>query len=215
MAIDTGDLRVDYQLDELLESSVSSNPIEQFEEWFKVACASSTPEPNAMVIATADAAGNPSARVVLLKEVNAQGFVFFTNYDSRKGKELAARPKAALVFNWLELQRQVRIEGRVEKLSEDDSTTYFQSRPKGSQIGAWASPQSEIIPDRNILEDKKTALEQSYAETAALPKPANWGGFLVVPQRIEFWQGRSSRLHDRLLYEAQEDGSWQLLRLAP
>lgn len=215
MAIDTGDLRVDYQLDELLENHVASNPIQQFEAWFKVACNSSTPEPNAMVIATADAEGNPSARVVLLKELNERGFVFFTNYDSRKGQELTARPRAALVFNWLELQRQVRIEGRVEKLSESASKAYFQSRPKGSQIGAWASPQSEIIPHRSILEDKKSALEKEYANTESLPKPDNWGGFLLVPQRVEFWQGRSSRLHDRLLYEIQENGSWQILRLAP
>lgn len=215
MAIDTGDFRVDYQLDELLESNVAAHPIEQFEDWFKAACSSSNPEPNAMVIATADAAGNPSARVVLLKEINKKGFVFYTNYLSRKGRELADRPQAALVFNWLELQRQVRIEGRVEKLDEAASAAYFKSRPKASQIGAWASQQSEIIPHRDILEEEKTALEKTYADAESLPKPENWGGFILVPQRVEFWQGRRSRLHDRLLYEIQTDGSWHLQRLAP
>lgn len=214
MAIDTGDLRVDYQLDELLETNAADNPFTQFERWFKEAKNSSTPEPNAMIVATVQPDGRPAARVVLLKEMNQEGFVFYTNYDSRKGQELSENPQAALVFNWLEVQRQVRIEGRVERIEPATSTAYFQSRPKGSQIGAWASPQSQVIPDRTVLEDKKAALEKEYANADELPRPANWGGFVVKPQLVEFWQGRSSRLHDRLQYERTENG-WQMVRLAP
>lgn len=215
MAIDTGDLRVDYQLDELLESNAANNPFAQFEQWLKDAINSSTPEPNAMVIATVQANGRPAARVVLLKEVTPEGFVFYTNYDSRKGRELSEHPEAAVVFNWLELQRQVRIEGRVERISPADSTAYYHTRPKGSQIGAWASPQSQIIPDRSVLENKKAALEKEYADAEQLPRPENWGGFIIKPELIEFWQGRSSRLHDRLQYELDESGAWNRVRLAP
>lgn len=208
-------MRVDYQLDELLEGQVADNPFAQFKDWFKLARASSTPEPNAMVLATADAEGNPSARVVLLKELNDQGFVFFTNYLSRKGRELVDRPRAALVFNWLELQRQVRIEGRVEKLAPEASTNYFQSRPKGSQIGAWASPQSQEIPNREVLENNKRELEENYADADTLPRPEGWGGYVVIPEVVEFWQGRSSRLHDRIIYRNTSVGTWELVRLAP
>lgn len=214
MSIDTGHLRVDYQLAELLEGHASQDPFTQFEDWFQVAKDSSTPEPNAMIVATVQPNGKPAARVVLLKKVTERGFVFYTNYESRKGQELSKTPEAALVFNWLELQRQVRIEGRVEKISAQDSTAYFQTRPKGSQLGAWASPQSTIIPDREVLENNKASLEAEYADQEKLPRPPHWGGFIVIPELIEFWQGRSSRLHDRLQYTRTGD-TWKMVRLAP
>jgi pyridoxamine 5'-phosphate oxidase len=156
-----------------------------------------------------------AARVVLLKGLTDRGFVFYTNYESRKGEELAADPTAALVFNWLELQRQVRIEGRVERLPAEQSTTYFQSRPRGSQLGAWSSPQSKKIPGRDVLEQRYQQMEERFAGQDPLPRPAHWGGYVVLPQRIEFWQGRSSRLHDRIEYQLQDDGQWTRVRLAP
>lgn len=214
MSIDTGDLRVDYRLDELLEESASTDPFEQFEQWFKAATDSDDPEPNAMIVSTVQPNGRPAARVVLLKEVTAEGFIFYTNYNSRKGQELEANPAVALVFNWLQLQRQVRIEGRAEKVTTEKATAYYRSRPKGSQLGAWASPQSEVIPGREVLETKKAALEAQYADQEELPKPDHWGGYLVKPDLIEFWQGRSSRLHDRLQYRLENDG-WTRERLAP
>ncbi|PHI19425.1 pyridoxamine 5'-phosphate oxidase [Lewinellaceae bacterium SD302] len=214
MSIDTGDLRVDYQLGELVEGQASDNPFEQFEQWFKTAKDSDCPEPNAMIVATVQADGRPAARVVLLKEVTEKGFIFYTNYNSRKGQELDENPVAALVFNWLELQRQVRIEGRVERVSPEKSTAYYQSRPKGSQLGAWASPQSQVIESREVLEKNKAALEAEFADQDNLPRPDHWGGYLVKPDLIEFWQGRSSRLHDRLCYRLI-DGEWTRERLAP
>jgi pyridoxamine 5'-phosphate oxidase len=214
MSIDTGDLRVDYQLDELLEQNASSDPFKQFEAWFKAARDSDDPEPNAMIVATVQPDGRPAARVVLLKEVTEGGFIFYTNYHSRKGQELDANPAIALVFNWLQLQRQVRIEGTVERVSTEKATAYYHSRPKGSQLGAWASPQSDVIPDREVLETKKAELETQYADQEQLPKPEHWGGYLVKPDLIEFWQGRSSRLHDRLQYRL-EGGEWTRERLAP
>lgn len=215
MAIDAGNLRVDYQADELLEANAPTNPFELFRDWFQAAQASDCPEPNAMIVATVTAAGTPAARVVLLKQATEAGFVFYTNYDSRKGQELAARPQAALVFNWLELERQVRIEGRVEKAPPETSTDYFHSRPKKSQIGAWVSPQSQEIPDRAFLEQRQTEVEAKYEQHEELPRPENWGGYVVVPTLIEFWQGRSSRLHDRLAYRREANGSWNRVRLAP
>ena len=215
MAIDAGDLRVDYQADELLESQAPANPYELFARWFTAAKESDCPEPNAMIVATVTPAGTPAARVVLLKQVlDDRGFVFYTNYDSRKGRELAGEPHAAVVFNWLELQRQVRIEGRVVKAPAEMSTDYFHSRPRKSQIGAWVSPQSQEIPDREFLEQRQREVEARYAGAEELPRPEHWGGFIVEPTLIEFWQGRSSRLHDRLAYRRTE-GNWERVRLAP
>ncbi|WP_273446690.1 pyridoxamine 5'-phosphate oxidase [Neolewinella agarilytica] len=215
MAIDAGDLRVDYQLDELLESTAPADPFALFSEWFKVAKDSGSPEPNAMVIATVTESGTPAARVVLLKQASSEGFVFYTNYESRKGRELSRKPAIAAVLNWLELQRQVRIEGTVERAAPEVSTNYFHSRPKKSQIGAWVSPQSEEIPDRNFLETRQQEVEQQYADAEELPRPEYWGGYVIKPSLIEFWQGRSSRLHDRLAYRKTEKGDWEMVRLAP
>ena len=216
MATDAHNLRVDYRAGELLEAEAADDPFVQFEGWFAAARDGDCPEPNAMVVATVNDAGHPAARVVLLKEVTERGFVFYTNYGSRKGRELAERPFAALVFNWLELERQVRVEGHVERLDPAASTAYFQSRPRKSQIGAWVSPQSEIIPDRDFLDARQRDTEARFADQDPLPRPDHWGGFLVVPSLVEFWQGRSSRLHDRLAYRrAGEDGAWHRERLAP
>ncbi len=208
------DLRQDYKLRALELSDVAADPIMQFELWFQEALRSDLLEPNAMVLATTAADGMPSARVVLLKGVNEEGFVFYTNYESQKGQALAENPKAALVFNWLELQRQVRIQGTVEKVAAALSTSYYQSRPKSSQIGAWSSPQSQVIASRTLLEQAELALQAKYAETEVLPRPPHWGGYRVRPTVIEFWQGRSSRLHDRVRYRL-ENGSWVIERLAP
>lgn len=215
------DLREDYRLKSLDFADVTSHPFPQFETWFQEALAAKILEPNAMVLATV-ADGKPSARVVLLKGLNTegsqQGFVFFTNYNSRKGLELANNPHAALCFNWLDLQRQVRIEGIVEKIPEADSDTYFQSRPFGSRIGAWASPQSQIIENRAILEENLLELTKKYENTegsSEVPRPSHWGGYVLLPSLIEFWQGRSSRLHDRICYQKMEDGTWEINRLAP
>ncbi len=215
MAIDAKDLRVDYQADELLEKDAPEGPFPLFDRWFEEAKDSDDPEPNAMIVATINADGHPAARTVLLKEVTEKGFIFYSNYDSRKGHEIDAHPHAALVFNWLELQRSVRIEGRVEKVDPATSSEYFQSRPKKSQIGAWTSPQSDVIPDRDFLEQRKADLERKYADSEVLPKPEEWGGYIVIPRMIEFWQGRSSRLHDRLVYHRQENDNWKRERLAP
>jgi pyridoxamine 5'-phosphate oxidase len=208
-------LRKDYSAHTLEMEEVSPNPVEQFQVWFEEALNAEVPEPNAMTLSTATTNGVPSARIVLLKGVTDGSFLFYTNYNSRKGQELLANPRAALTFLWHELQRQVRIEGRVEVLPAEASTRYFQSRPKGSQIGAWASPQSTQIESREVLEKKVKQLEEDYRSADALPKPEHWGGYRVVPNRIEFWQGRSSRLHDRIEYTLSEDGNWSLARLAP
>lgn len=208
-------LRQDYRLASLEVSDVGANPFLQFKKWFQEALDAQLPEPNAMTLATATPEGKPTLRVVLLKGFDENGFVFYTNYESRKGQELQANPYAALNFLWLELERQVRIEGKAIRVSNSESTAYFKSRPKGSQIGAWASPQSTVIPDRQVLEEKVQELMTTYENTEVLPKPEHWGGFIVIPDLIEFWQGRSSRLHDRIRYTLQADESWKIERLAP
>ncbi|MFC5283272.1 pyridoxamine 5'-phosphate oxidase [Pedobacter alpinus] len=207
-------LRQDYRSASLNEEDVNQNPYLQFEKWFSEALNAKVLEPNAMTLATADANCIPQARIVLLKEFTEQGFVFYTNYDSAKGKQIAENPHAALLFFWGDLERQIRIEGVVEKVSDDESTQYFQSRPKGSQLGALASPQSQTIPNRKFLEDKLNSLVEEYG-VKDIPKPEHWGGYRVIPNKIEFWQGRSNRLHDRLAYVQEKDQSWKFERLAP
>ncbi len=197
----------------LTEGMLDPDPIRQFHEWFEAATLSEIPEPNAMVLATASPAGRPSARIVLLRGYDERGFVFFTNYESRKGRELAANPHAALVFHWHDLERQVRVEGPVVQISAEESDSYFQGRPVGSRLGAWASRQSEVIADREILGARMRALELQYADRE-IPRPEYWGGYRVVPTIIEFWQGRPSRLHDRLRY-SRSDRGWLIERLSP
>jgi pyridoxamine 5'-phosphate oxidase len=207
------DLRKNYTQAGLLESDLIENPVEQFQLWFAQAVAADILEPNAMTLATVTATGKPSARIVLLKAVDDRGFVFYTNYDSQKGVELKQAPHAALVFLWADLERQVRIEGKVELVSEAEATDYFHSRPVSSQLGAWASDQSRVIADRSILERQLAQLELKY-HNQEIPKPPHWGGIRVIPEEIEFWQGRPSRLHDRLRYQLVA-GKWQIDRLAP
>jgi len=206
-------LRQDYRSAQLSEADVNTDPIQQFKIWFGEAIAAQLYEPNVMTLATADRDGNPSARIVLLKDFDENGFVFYTNYESKKGRELAENPTAALVFFWPELERQVRIEGLVRKVDDETSAAYFHSRPVGSQIGATASPQSQVISDRSLLEEKVAELSAAY-EGKEIPRPLHWGGYVVIPDFMEFWQGRSSRLHDRIAYDLVE-GSWIINRLAP
>jgi len=208
------DLRVVYDKDVLLESALARDPLAQFAAWFEAALSSDEHEPNAMTLATADTYGQPSARIVLLKGMDARGLVFFTNYQSRKGQELAANPRASLLFFWPERQRQVRIEGRAERLPAADSDEYFASRPKASRIGAIASPQSQVIENRSVLEAKVDELTAVFSGTEWVPRPDFWGGYLVRPVRMEFWQGRSNRLHDRIEY-ILENNRWTKSRLAP
>ncbi|GAA3978625.1 pyridoxamine 5'-phosphate oxidase [Pedobacter ginsengiterrae] len=206
-------LRQDYKSATLDEADVDNNPITQFKKWFDEAVKAEVYEPNVMTLATADKAGKPDARIVLLKGVDEDGFRFFTNYLSAKGKELKRNPYAALVFFWPDLERQVRIEGVVEKLDKETSEEYFKTRPVASQIGAVASPQSQVIANRQVLEEKFEELK-SKNENREIAKPAHWGGYIVKPTRIEFWQGRRSRLHDRINFEFVK-GSWVKNRLAP
>lgn len=200
--------------DELDEKSADPDPIKQFQKWFDDAIADGLKLPEAMTLATASSDGKPSARVVLLKQVDARGFVFYTNYRSRKADQLEANAHAALVFYWPQHDRQVRVEGTVTLTSAEESDSYFQTRPRDSQIGALASPQSEVISDRNVLEERTRELEEAYGNEV-VKRPAHWGGYVVAPQRIEFWKARPSRLHDRLVYELQSDGTWRISRLAP
>ena len=198
----------------LLETDLAADWRTQFEAWFTDAAAFGLPEPNAMIVSTATPDGRPSARTVLLKEYDERGFVFFTNYGSRKGGELAANPYASLVFPWFPMQRQVLVGGAVERVSRDETEAYFAGRPRGSQLGAWASPQSSVVPDRAAVDDAYAAAAQRFAD-GPVPAPEHWGGFRVVPGTVEFWQGRSSRLHDRLRFRRTENGVWIVERLAP
>ena len=207
-------IRTDYHLASLDEKEVGQNPIPFFEQWMLQAEHAQITEINAMSLSTVDDTGKPHTRIVLLKGIEDAGFVFFTNYESNKGKQIQKNNKVALLFFWKELQRQVRIEGTIEKVSESYSDMYFHSRPKGSQIGANASPQSQVIENRAILEDKVAELEKEFKDKE-IPRPANWGGFMVKPTLIEFWQGRSSRLHDRIVCEKNEEHTWNIYRLAP
>jgi pyridoxamine 5'-phosphate oxidase len=202
------------ELSALDESAFLPNPIDQFRLWYQVALAHVSPLPNAVALATATPAGRPSARMVLLKDFDERGFVFFTNYDSRKGQELRVNPWAALCFYWGTLDQQIRIEGRVTLISASESDAYFQTRPIGSRISATVSPQSEVIPDREFLERRASELLADYP-TGALSRPPNWGGYRLVPDSIEFWISRPDRLHDRLRYQRTLEGSWRLERLAP
>ncbi|NJP10258.1 MAG: pyridoxamine 5'-phosphate oxidase [Leptolyngbyaceae cyanobacterium RU_5_1] len=207
------DLRLNYTRQQLNEANVDPNPIQQFQHWFTQALDANIIEPNAMTLATASKKGVPSARIVLLKGVDERGFVFYTNYESRKGQELAENPQAVLVFWWDVLERQVRIEGTVEKVSDQETEDYFHSRPRTSQLGAWASNQSRIISNREVLEQYWEELTRQYQDQE-IPRPPHWGGYRVVPHTIEFWQGRPSRLHDRLHYQLDND-NWLLKRLSP
>jgi len=198
----------------LHENELAEDPFRQFQLWFDAAIAAELPEPNAMTLATATTDGRPSARMVLLKQADERGFVFFSNYESRKGGELAANPHVALVFFWVQLERQVRVEGSVEHVSAAESDTYFHSRPLGSQLGSAASHQSQVIAGREVLEARVAELEAEYGESE-LPRPDFWGGFRVIPEVVEFWQGRANRLHDRLRYRKDEDGQWVVERLSP
>lgn len=207
------DLRRDYSLASLDVPDVDADPIVQFNRWFEDAQRADLLEPNAMTLATATSDGRPSARIVLLKDVDAQGFVFFTDYRSHKAEELEANPRAALVFLWKEIERQVRVSGDVSRVSAEESAAYFRTRPLGSRIGAWASRQSSIIPEREFLERAVLQVKARFPGDD-VPLPPHWGGFLLVPYEVEFWQGRASRLHDRLRYRRSE-ATWEIERLSP
>lgn len=208
------DLRNEYTHTGLKERDFDPNPLVQFEKWFEDAVRAGVPEPNAMTLATAGKDGNPAARVVLLKGIEKEGFVFYTNYESRKGKALAENPNAALVFFWADLIRQVNITGRVEKVSREESEAYFKTRPLGSRLGAWASEQSRVIENRKMLEDRYEKLAKEY-EGKEVPVPPYWGGFRLNPDSVEFWQGRENRLHDRLRYRRNSSSQWMIERLSP
>ncbi|GAB3282070.1 pyridoxamine 5'-phosphate oxidase [Larkinella harenae] len=207
------ELRKEYTLNGLDPSDVSIDPFAQFQRWFNEALMAGVPEPNAMHLTTVGTDGRPSGRIVLVKGADENGFTFFTNYQSRKGTALAAHPVASLTFFYPELERQIRIEGTIEKVAADESDAYFQSRPRGSQIGAWVSHQSEVVESRSVLEQRQKELEQRF-ENQLVPRPPHWGGYRLIPDRIEFWQGRPSRLHDRILYR-KENEAWVIERLSP
>ena len=214
--MELAEIRREYSLGGLRRADLEANPFAQFKKWFaqaEAALSKNQLDVNAMTLATADKHGKPSARIVLLKNLDERGFIFFTNYGSRKGRELTENPNAALTFFWAELERQVCVAGSVTQLPAAESEKYFQSRPRNSQIGAWASSQSAVVPDRAALEKPWRELEQKFP--SAVPRPPNWGGFILSPARIEFWQGRPSRLHDRLQYSRQADGAWKIERLSP
>jgi pyridoxamine 5'-phosphate oxidase len=209
---DIAGIRRDYTLQTLSESGVAANPMEQFTNWWNEVLKSDIEEPNAMTLATSTQDGKPRARIVLMKDYNENGFVFFTNYESSKGTQLASNPFCSLLFYWKELERQVRIEGKVQKLDTADSDEYFNSRPVESKIGAWASPQSQVIENRDIIENNVARFSQKFKDE--IPRPPHWGGYCVLPEQIEFWQGRPGRLHDRILYTRVEN-NWKIERLAP
>jgi pyridoxamine 5'-phosphate oxidase len=207
-------IRKNYAMESLTEASVAKDPINQFKVWIEETLSAEANEPTAMVLSTVNKSGRPSARVVLLKDVTTDGFMFFTNYESRKGHDLQENPFASLTFFWPELERQVRVEGQIVKVPAEVSDAYFHSRPVGSQIGAWASPQSRQIESREELEKADAAYTSKFADQPVIPRPEHWGGFILIPDLVEFWQGRPNRLHDRIVYELQEN-NWHLKRLAP
>lgn len=211
---DIAGIREEYKMGRLDEADLAADPITQFQSWFDEALGKHVMEPNAMTLATVSSTGKPSLRIVLLKHIDQRGLGFYTNYESRKGVELSENPRAALLFFWPELQRQVRVEGVVEKTTAQQSDAYFQSRPKGSKLGAVASPQSSEIVDRAELDRRLATLEDTYKNTDSVPRPAHWGGYLLIPERFEFWQGGGNRLHDRLVYK-KVDNHWNVVRLAP
>lgn len=213
MTRNIADIRRDYEGGSLDEAQVTGDPMVLFDEWLTLALETEGEDGNTMTLATVDSQGLPHARVVLLKGIDEQGLVFYTNYHSHKGSELTNVPHAALVFWWPSLSRQVRVEGRVEQVSEAESDAYFASRPRASQLGAWVATQSVVIPDRTWIEEREKRFEQAY-EGQEIPRPVHWGGYRVIPEMIEFWQGQPSRLHDRIRYE-QRDGEWSHFRLAP
>jgi pyridoxamine 5'-phosphate oxidase len=208
------DMRKDYGLAGLQEKDLAKNPFRQFETWFAEAEAAKITEPNAMSLATTGRDGRPAVRTVLLKGVDGRGFVFYTNYESRKGRELADRAEAALLFPWIAMERQIVVEGTVQRVTREEAEVYFHSRPRASQLAAWASPQSTVIAGRAVLEESYRVVEKKY-EGREVPLPPHWGGYRVVPDSVEFWQGRRSRLHDRLRYRREDGGDWTLERLAP
>ncbi|HQY05352.1 MAG TPA: pyridoxamine 5'-phosphate oxidase [Lacunisphaera sp.] len=208
------DMRKDYSLAGLLEKDLAKNPFRQFEQWFQEAEAAKIAEPNAMTLATTGRDGRPAARTVLLKGCDGRGFVFYTNFESRKGRELDANPRAALLFPWVAMERQILIEGPVARVSREVAEAYFHSRPRGSQLAAWASPQSTTVAGRAVLEESYRVVDKKY-EGRTVPLPPNWGGFRLAPETVEFWQGRRNRLHDRLRYRREPGGDWVVERLAP